>query len=200
MQNKNEHRNIITISDQHTNSNCNNQTPNQLGQMENDVFPMVLGENKKGETLQNGYFSDRLPYCQNYEIMLEENMTRNDIIEQIKKTDDLLDDICLSDEEEPIQKLNSDKMISQSEYNQEMKKISELYEEDESMNKYTGTKNEQEIRKEIPMSFELTNSDELLEAGMIEDIFQDKIIIRANIFNGILDLDNIMFNENKFPV
>jgi rRNA processing protein Gar1 len=200
MQNTNEHRNIITISDQHTNSNCNNQTPNQLGQMENDVFPMVLGENKKGETLQNGYFSDRLPYCQNYEIMLEENMTRNDIIEQIKKTDDLLDDICLSDEEEPIQKLNSDKMISQSEYNQEIKKISELYEEDESMNKYTGTKNEQEIRKEIPMSFELTNSDELLEAGMIEDIFQDKIIIRANIFNGILDLDNIMFNENKFPV
>jgi hypothetical protein len=93
--------------------------------MENDVFPMVLGENKKGETLQNGYFSDRLPYCQNYEIMLEENMTRNDIIEQIKKTDDLLDDICLSDEEEPIQKLNSDKMISQSEYNQEMKKTCE---------------------------------------------------------------------------
>jgi rRNA processing protein Gar1 len=200
MQNSNEHRNIITISDQHTNSNCNSEAPHQLGKMENDVFPMVLGENQKGETLQNGYFSDRLSDSQNYQIVLEENMTRNDIYEQIKKTDELLDEICLSDEEEPQQKLNIDKMISQSEYNQEMKKISELYEEDESMNKYTGTKNEQELRKEIPMPFELTSNDVLVEAGMIEDIFEDKIMIRANIFNGILDLDNIVFNENKFPV
>jgi rRNA processing protein Gar1 len=202
MQNTNEHRNIITISDQHTNSNSNSQAPNQLGQMENDLFPVVLGESQKGETLQNGYSADRLLDSQNHQIFVEENMTRSEIMEQIKKTDDLLDDICLSDEEEPVQKLNinNDKMITQSEYNQEMKKISELYDEDESMNKYTGTRNEQEVRKEIPMPFELTVNDILAEAGMIEDIFEDKIIMRANIFNGILDLDNIMFNENKFPV
>jgi rRNA processing protein Gar1 len=48
--------------------------------------------------------------------------------------------------------------------------------------------------------FDLTSEDVLVEAGMIEDVFEDKVIMRANIFNGILDLDNILFNENKFPV
>jgi rRNA processing protein Gar1 len=54
-------------------------------------------------------------------------------------------------------------------------------------------------RKEIPIPFEITSSDALLEAGIIYDIIDNKTMIKANSMIGTLDLDNILFTINKIP-
>ena len=113
-------------------------------------------------------------------------------------TDQLLDDIDISDEE----KINKD-ILGEGEYMIQMEKINEFYDElgDGSMNKYTGTKNETEERVNIPVPFEITANSEFLEAGIVEAIFEnDKILLKPNFQNGILDLDNIIWNTNHIAI
>lgn len=198
MQSNNEHGIPISTSDQYTDSNSLLQADSQLRKVENNLPQVAFQENQKGKDLLNGYSVVILPDNKNSQINYTETLVE-DIPGIVDETDKILDGICLSDEEnEEIP--NGNNVLSGAEYNQERKKISEFYEEDESISKYTGTKNEFEIRKEIPVPIELSHDDILLEAGIIENIFEDKIIIRVNTLNGVLDLDNILFNENKFPV
>ena len=114
-------------------------------------------------------------------------------------SDQLLDEINISEDEE---KVNKD-VIGEAEYNKQMDKINEFYDElgDGSMNKYTGTKNELEERVNIPVPFEITSETEFKEAGIVEAIFEnDKILLKPNLQNGILDLDNILWNDNHIAV
>jgi len=114
--------------------------------------------------------------------------------------DDLLDEINLSDED---QSNHVGQMMAEREYNNQMEKINEYYDDlgDGSMNKYTGTKNEIEERIEIPVPFEIDSNTIFSIAGIVESIFEnDKILIKPNLQIGILDLDNIIWNSNHIAV
>lgn len=114
-------------------------------------------------------------------------------------TDELLDEINISDDETNIEK----NKLDEGEYNLQMEKINEYYDElgDGSMNKYTGTKNEIEERVNIPVPFEITPNTEFTEGGIVESVFEgDKILLKPNLVNGILDLDNIFWNLNHIAV
>lgn len=128
-------------------------------------------------------------------------------MEKITKiySDNLLDEINLSDEENK-QNTNNDKtqpIMAETEYNNQMEKINEFYDEfaDGSMNKYTGTKNELDERINIPVPFEIDSNTVFTECGKVETVIEnDKILIKANLQNGILDLDNIIWNANHIAV
>jgi len=122
-------------------------------------------------------------------------------------TDQLLDDINISDDENQNTAKNtnpnSKNDLTEKEYNMQMEKINEFYDEfaDGSMNRYTGTRNELEERINIPVPFEVDEKTEFTEAGLIESIFEtDKILLKPNLINGILDLDNIMWNNNHIAI
>jgi len=121
-------------------------------------------------------------------------------------SDKLLEEINLSDEE-TLNNTNtnnkSESVMAEAEYNHQMDKINEFYDEfaDGSMNKYTGTKNEQEERANIPVPFEIDSNSVFSEAGIVEAIFEnDKILLKPNLQYGILDLDNIIWNTNHIAV
>jgi rRNA processing protein Gar1 len=192
MQSNNEYGIPISTSNEHPDSHRFLQINLQPGQMENSIPQMAYQQDQRGQTICHGSRINSLPLLQNSQIPHQEN-----VIPSIEEADKILDGICLSEDEDDQKNQN---LISEAEYNQEKKKISEFYDDEESMNKYTGTKNETETRKEIPVPFDLNTEDILIEAGLVENIFEDKIIVRVNTFNGILDLDNILFNENKFPL
>jgi H/ACA ribonucleoprotein complex non-core subunit NAF1 len=132
-------------------------------------------------------------------------------------SDKLLEEINLSSDEETTknqtQNLNTtnnannqskSENMAEAEYNNQMDKINEFYDEfaDGSMNKYTGTKNEQEERINIPVPFEIEANTVFSEAGIVDYIFEnDKILLKkTNLQNGILDLDNIIWNSNHIAV
>jgi rRNA processing protein Gar1 len=132
-------------------------------------------------------------------------------------SDKLLEEINLSSDEETTknqtQNLNTtnnannqskSENMAEAEYNNQMDKINEFYDEfaDGSMNKYTGTKNEQEERINIPVPFEIEANTVFSEAGIVDSIFEnDKILLKkTNLQNGILDLDNIIWNSNHIAV
>jgi rRNA processing protein Gar1 len=120
----------------------------------------------------------------------------------MENVEDILDNLQFSEEEDNIVKndKNQQNDLTEKTFNTEMKKISEYYEEDESMNKYTGTKNEKEEIREIPVAEIPTENDLLIEAGEIQERVEgDKILCRVNLANGILDLDNVLYNVNKIP-
>lgn len=122
-------------------------------------------------------------------------------------SDKLLEDINISDEEE-TKNLNSNNAqneggMGEAEYNNQIDKINEFYDEfaDGSMNKYTGTKNELEERVNIPVPFEIDSNTVFTEAGIVDSIFEnDKILLKPFLQNGILDLDNIIWNSNHIAV
>lgn len=200
MQNR-EHELPKYISNSHEYTSGNNSSTANLQScsVENDLSQMAISNDTEGQITPIGYPTDTLLPSQsgqihnsNYDLKgFSYNFNRNAKI----NPDDMVEDIILSDDENPL--------ISQDQYNVEMKKINELYNEEDpdSMNKYTGTKNEVDVRKEIPVAFVPDPESVLLEAGIIEDIIgSDKILVRANTERGILDLDNILFNSNKIPV
>ena len=121
-------------------------------------------------------------------------------------SDKLLEEINLSDEETIANTNNNNKsetVMAEAEYNNQMDKINEFYDEfaDGSMNKYTGTKNEQEERINIPVPFEIDSNSVFSEVGIVESIFEnDKILLKTNLQNGILDLDNIIWNSNHIAI
>jgi len=116
-------------------------------------------------------------------------------------SDKLLEEIHLSEEE--TQNPKNENATAEAEYNKQMGKVNEFYDEfaDGSMNKYTGTKNEQEERINIPVPFEIDSNTIFSEAGKVESVLEnDRILIKANIHNGILNLDNIIWNSNHIAV
>jgi H/ACA ribonucleoprotein complex non-core subunit NAF1 len=116
-------------------------------------------------------------------------------------SDKLLEEIDLSDEE--TQNPKNENATAEAEYNKQIGKVNEFYDEfaDGSMNKYTGTKNEQEERINIPVPFEIDSNTIFNEAGKVESVLEnDRILIKANMQNGILNLDNIIWNSNHIAV
>lgn len=127
-------------------------------------------------------------------------------------SDKLLEEINLSSDEEKNTNKNTNnnqnnqsksENMAEAEYNNQMDKINEFYDEfaDGSMNKYTGTKNEVEERINIPVPFEIDANTVFSEAGIVDSIFEsDKILLKTNRQHGILDLDNIIWNSNHIAV
>lgn len=126
-----------------------------------------------------------------------------DFSKRSKLIDDEIDQISLSSEEEDMKDSNEHK-LNQETYNKESIKINELYnneENDESMNKYFGTKNELSEVKIIPTPFPIEDNYNFVCAGNVPNkSFERKFIIIADSSVGTLDLDNIVFNENKIPI
>lgn len=198
MHSSNEHRNFISAGNEHSNSNSVNTGFNKASNLEGEVCDMVVCENKEGETLHSGHIPDILF---NSERIEGDDKTSITGVRAGLTAEEMLDSIQLSDEEEGEDNNLYNVKMTPSNYHHEMKKITELYEEDDgTVSKYTGTRNEIEERKEIPLPFDLSEGDVLMEAGMVDDLIGDNVIIRANVLNGILDLDNILFNDNKLPV
>ena len=132
-----------------------------------------------------------------------------------KLIDDELDKISFSSDEDTIpnennkiaqkKNINNDGNLTKSEYEKESIRIRELYnnneENDGSTDKYFGTKNELSELKEIPLIFVVEdNFTTQLAGNVINKSFEGKFVMKAEIINGILDLDNIVFNENKLPI
>jgi len=94
--------------------------------------------------------------------------------------------------------------LTKQTYEKEFNKVSEMYnneENDESMNKYLGTKNELSNLKEIPKVYEIEDSFNFLCAGSVMNkSVEGKFVLLADISLGILDLDNIIFDQNKMPI
>jgi len=126
-----------------------------------------------------------------------------DFSKRSKLIDDEIDEISLSSEEEDVKDTDEHK-LDQEIYNKESIKINELYnneENDESMNKYFGTKNELSEVKIIPTPFPIEDKYNFVCAGhVLNKSFERKFIISADSTIGTLDLDNIIFNENKLPI
>lgn len=215
MQNQNEHRIFLTVSNQHPDSYSHNPNSNQISKVESDIPNMVVSEGEEGQNLSSGFRADNISNLQNSKVNLTEGRVNN-ISHQIiseeengytfsfmedklkRNPEEMIDQITFSDDEEdPVKIPRMKEVISAEMHDNESRVIYDLYEEDASMTKYTGTKNELDKRKEIPIPLALTPSDVLIEAGMIDDLIDDRIIIKANSFNGILDLDNIIFTINK---
>jgi len=125
-----------------------------------------------------------------------------DFSKRSKLIDDEIDQISLSSEED--MKDNDEHKLEQEIYNKESIRINELYnneENDESMNKYFGTKNELSEVKIIPNPFTIEDNYNFVCAGhVLNKSFERKFIISADSTIGTLDLDNIIFNENKIPI
>jgi H/ACA ribonucleoprotein complex non-core subunit NAF1 len=153
--------------------------------MEHPILSMAEGQSQCQQIISPGYptnniFLHQMPQNDNEKVITVE-------FDKCRvNTDKLLDDVAFSDEDEP--------MIE--DYDEQSKKISEIYEEDNTLNRYTGTKNELEERKEIPEMYVIGESDNLHNAGVVEEIVEDRIIVKVHTMMGILDLDNILFNAN----
>jgi rRNA processing protein Gar1 len=214
MQNLNEHRVLISFSNQHSNSDSANSYNDQIRQMECVIPNVAVPENKERQDLPSGCRVDNISNSQNCGVNPTaglENQTFQDeeqgytysyMIDKMKRNpEEMIDQITFSDDEEDNTHMpaRKEKMTSEVREN-ELKNICDLYEEDASMTKYTGTKNEIDTRKEIPIPFQLTKNDILLDSGIIDDIIDDKVIIKANTMNGTLDLDNILFTINKIAI
>jgi len=95
--------------------------------------------------------------------------------------------------------------MSKETYEKESGRINELYvnneENDESMNKYMGTKNELSEAKEIPKLFEIESNFTWASAGKVMNrSVEGKFVLLADTTSGVLNLDNIIFDSNKIPV
>jgi rRNA processing protein Gar1 len=220
MQNSNEHRIFIPTRNQYSNSDSANTDINETKQMECDIPQMVIPENKERQNISprcgidhisdnqicavdsNQELTNLVTYSKQFEDDIDPGYTYSYMVDKLKRNpEDMIDQITFSeDEEDPNHAIPSkkDKMTTEL-HDNELKNICDLYEEDASMTKYTGTKNEIDERKEIPVPFPITPTDVLLEAGIIDDIINDKIMIKANSMIGTLDLDNIIFTFNKIP-
>lgn len=189
-----EHRILFASDNEHSNSNNCDPSANQTGESEGKLFQMADGENKGPEALHNGFVYDRVHAGQGDPLG---SKTVGEPGNANKTPEMVLDEIEFSDDETEPKKVK----MTENVYEAEMKKVCQLYEEQEgTMNKYTGTKNEAQENKEIPQPFELTSDDVLLEAGVIEEVVEDKVVVCANVFNGVLDLDNIIFSETREPL
>ena len=125
-----------------------------------------------------------------------------DFSKRSKLIDDEIDQISLSSEED--MKDSDEYKLDQEKYNKESSKINELYnneENDESMYKYFGTKNELSEVKIIPTPFIIQDNHNVICAGYVMNkSLERKFIIVADGTFGTLDLDNVIFNENKLPI
>jgi rRNA processing protein Gar1 len=180
----NEHRIHISTDDKHPNGDNRIQNAIQTDNLELPILSMANDSSQDKQIIHPGFSTDNLPI---HESVQMDN--QKDIIVEFDRcrvnTDKLLDDVEFSDEEEKME-----------EYNEESKKICDLYEEDNTLNKYTGTKNEKEEPKEIPEIYILKEGDNLHNAGVIDDIVEDKALVKVHTMMGILDLDNLLFNAN----
>jgi rRNA processing protein Gar1 len=198
MQN-NEHRLHITTSNEYPDRDSSYQDHLQTEPVEYKILPMADGEDQIGQITSSGHPTNNLPNDEDIPFSNTEGLTvyTDTRPMTIKQTaDELLDEVTFSDEEMEIQP-----NITNEVYNTEMKKITELYEEtDATLNKYTGTKHEADEVREIPEAFEVQSGQTMNECGCVDDIVEsDKVIVKVNLYNGILDLDNIMFTANKIP-
>jgi len=118
--------------------------------------------------------------------------------------DEDLDKISFSDDSEDKEDNTTTIDLDKNEYAKQSENIHLLYapEEDgcESMNKYTGTKNETIEVKEIPVPFELTDNDNLAVIGIIESKVQGTLLVKPSettMQGGVLDIDNIIFSNSR---
>lgn len=196
---RNEHGIFFPIDNQCPNRTNPNQSSMEVDGVEIPIFHMDNSTSEKGQSISAGCGIGNVSSSQGDNLLPEKTLMNNvcfDYGKNIKfNPDEMLDDIVLSDEDK-----NEMDDLDEKKYNEESKKIIDFYEEDETVSKYTGTKNEVEELKEIPVPFEISPSDIFEEAGTIYEMFEDKILLKVNTSNGILDLDNIVFNTNKIPI
>lgn len=180
----NEHRIHITADNQHTNGNSDNQTGLQINNLEHPILSVAENQSGGQQIIPSGFPSDNIPIHESCE-----DGNKQDVAFEFDKcrvnTDKLLDDVEFSDEEEMIQ-----------DYEDQSKKISEFYDEDNTLNKYTGTKNEVEEPKMLPEIYIMGEGDNLVNAGVVEEVVDDKVLVKVHTMMGILDLDNVLFTVN----
>jgi rRNA processing protein Gar1 len=180
----NEHRIHISADDKYPNGVNNNQSGLQVNNMEHPILSMAEDSSQFQQIISPGFPTNNIPIHEG-----GEDDNKKDITYDFDKcrlnTDKLLDDVEFSDEGEVME-----------DYENQAKKITEFYEEDNTLNKYTGTKNEKDEPKEIPEIYVMKEGDHLHNAGVIEDIVEDKVLVKVHTMMGILDLDNLLFNMN----
>lgn len=179
---KDEHRIHFTNNNQDTIGDNNHTNGVEISTMEHNILQMDLQKNKEGEDNVNRYFVHNVP---NNQTSIE-NIQYNNINSQ-------LEDVEFSDEEE-TGILN--------EYMKETEKVTKMYgdEEEELPAKYMPSKHEILERSEIPQPFEINENDQVAIIGNVDSIQFNQALVRANINEGILDLDNIAFNSNHIAL
>jgi rRNA processing protein Gar1 len=178
----NEHGIHITDDNQYTDGDNNCQTGLQTNNMEHPILSMAEDESRGQQIISPGLPSDNILVHQS-----NQDDDKKDITVEFDRCrvnhDMLLDDVQFSDDEDMIQ-----------DYNEQSKKIGEFYEEDNTLNKYTGTKNEIEDPREMPEIYIMKEGDNLVNAGVVEEVVEDKVLVKVHTMMGILDLDNLLFN------
>jgi rRNA processing protein Gar1 len=180
----NEHGIHIAADDQHTDGHNYDQTGVQTNSMEHPILSMAEDESRGQQIIPTGFPSDNILIHQS-----DQDGDKKDIIVEFDNSrvnhDKLLDDVHFSDDEDMIQ-----------DYDEQSKKIGEFYEEDNTLNKYTGTRNEVEEVRELPEIYIMKEGDNLVNAGVVEEVVDDKVLVKVHTMMGILDLDNLLFNVN----
>ena len=123
--------------------------------------------------------------------------------------DKMMDEITFSDSDDDSKKEKKDFILDEKTYTSEMSKINKLYEQnqeegvdEDTMNKYTGTRHEiinEKERKDYPPPFEVTIEDKFEECGSIKNIIENEILMTCINNNAlkVLNLDNIIFLSDK---
>jgi len=184
-----------TLLDRSLPSILPNVQVNQICNAEVEGYPSI----KAHESEQNKCIIQNQDQIKN---LIEDFSSQN----KIYREDDL-DKIDFSDDSD---KENDDTTVpidlDKNQYALQSEHIQLLYapEEDglESMNKYTGTKNEQSEVKEIPIPFEVKENENIAIIGIIESKVNEILLIKPSetTSTGVLDLDNIIFNSNKVAI
>ena len=192
----------------------------QSDNVSSNVYKMDETKNIEKQDIFGGSYFNRLPnsstpLSSNGVDKSKDNFMNGFIFDfnrSSKLIDDEVDKVSLSSESEEDEKVSQnlernikeEGKLSFSTYEKESSKINELYnndENDESINKYFGTKNELLDVKVIPTVFPIEDSYKFLNAGTVMNkSVEGKFVMMADTINGILDLDNIVFNQNKLPI
>jgi H/ACA ribonucleoprotein complex non-core subunit NAF1 len=180
------------------------------GLPDSQLHSLVQTKSAQEENLPPGHnfanLRDNKATENNIQIDTNQDCNMNGFILEFNKSskliDDEIDNISLSSEEDF--KGQPKPNLDVESYEKETIKIGELYmneDNDESMNKYIGTKNELSDVKVIPIVFPLEEGFNFLVAGYVMNkSYEGKFAILAETANGVLNLDNIIFNQNKLPV
>jgi rRNA processing protein Gar1 len=196
---------LLSTGHEHPDRDSNDQITHQTDIVEYKILPVAGGEDQGEQIICDRYPVDYISSHQGDKDANGEGVNNVmwtmcvDMKHTKLTTDEMLDDVNFSDEEVVVLHTKKENITHEG-YQNEIKKISELYEDtdDTTLNKYTGTRHEVDERKEIPEPFNIEPGQTMIEAGNVDDIVEhDKVIIKVNLYNGILDLDNVIFTANK---
>lgn len=182
---ENELSNNITNIGEHSTSNNNCQTNIHTQQDQCEIPTLDFGLNQNQQTLLSGHSTNIIS-----------DHTYDDAFNRIENQ---LDQIDISDsEDEEIKEINRQAKLTDLEYDEQMKKVSALYDEDGvEVGHYVPTKNEMTEFTDFPQPAILNQNSKLEKLGKVVSVVENNILIEKNPnLNLILNLDTTIYSKD----